>query len=290
MTVVEDMTQYGAEWSGMKQLRINFAKTDEGRELSFRAEEEDYDVAMYVTHGPGYGRIRIGQGGQTMATYDGYAPEIRPGGKVLLKNVRAVNGLIRLEVNADGKDERATGFAAGIDVFIPEPHRTFIPEWQLIGPFDNPRDEHSNRLGLDLVYPPEKEIDFSKTYEGVGKKPVRWTLTQTPPRGRVDLYQFDPYEMVVVYAHAYIYSPKDQTLPLLLGTDDGVKVFLNKAPLHRVLAVRVVRVDQDRVPLPLKKGWNSLLLKIENNYGGYNFYARVLDPEHTLRISATRSE
>ena len=290
MTETEDMTRFGAEWSGMKHLKINFAKPDDGRELSFRAEEEEYDVAMYVTHGPGYGKIRIEQSGQTIASYDGYAPEIKPGGKVMLTNVKAVNGLVRLEVNADGKDDRATGFAAGIDAFVLEPHRSFIPEWHLIGPFDNPRDENLNRLGLDLVYPPEKEIDLSKTYQGVGKKPVQWTLTKTPARGRMDLYQFDPYEMVVVYAHTYIYSPKEQTLPLLLGTDDGVKVFLNKTPLHRVLTVRVVRPDQDRVPLPLKKGWNSLLLKIENNYGGYNFYARVLDPGHTLRISPTRSE
>lgn len=290
MTDAEDMTRFGAEWSGMKQLKINFAKPGDGRELSFRAEEEEYDVAMYVTHGPGYGKIRIGQGGQTIAAYDGYAPEIKPGGKVVLKNVKAVNGLIRLEVNADGKDDRAAGFAAGIDAFVLEPHRSFIPEWHLIGPFDNPRDENLNRLGLDLVYPPEKEIDLTRTYQGVGKKPVQWALTKTPARGRMDLYQFDPYEMVVVYAHIYIHSPKDQTVPLLLGTDDGVKVFLNKTLLHRVLTVRVVRPDQDRVPLPLKKGWNSLLLKIENNYGGYNFYARVLDPGHTLRISPTRSE
>ena len=170
----------------------------------------------------------------------------------------------------------------------PSPHRSFIPAWQLIGPFDNPRDERLNRLGIDVPYPPEREIDLAKTYTGVNGQPVRWTLTQTPPRGRMDLYHFDPYEMVVVYALTYIYSPKDRTVPLLLGTDDGVKVFVNGEPVHRVLAIRVVRPDNDRVPVALKKGWNTLMLKIENNYGGYNFYARVLDPEHTLRFSPTR--
>ncbi|MCC6398893.1 MAG: DUF2961 domain-containing protein [Bacteroidetes bacterium] len=290
MTTIEDMTPFGAEWSGMKQLKIDFARAGDGRELSFRVEEEAYDIAMYVTQGPGYGRIRVSQSGRPIATYDGYAQEILPGGKVLLKDVKAVDGLVRLEVNAEGKHDRATGFAAGIDALILEPHRSFIPEWQLIGPFDNPRDQNLRRLGLDAVYPPEKEIDFTKTYPGVDKQPVQWTLTKTPPKGRIDLYQFDPYEMVVVYAHTYVYSPKDQTLPFLLGTDDGVKVFLNGKPIHEVLAVRVVRVDQDRIPLALKKGWNSLLLKIENNYGGYNFYARILDPGHTIRFNALRPE
>ena len=288
--VAEDMTPFGAEWSGMKQLKLTFTKAGDGLDLSFPVEEEEYDVSMFVTHGPGYGKIRVTQGDRTVAMYDGYAPEIVPGGKVLLKDVRAVNGQIRLGVAADGKNERSTGYAAGIDVFIPVPHRAYIPAWQLIGPFDNPRDARLQRLGIDVVYPPEKEIDLTATYRGVNGQPVRWTLTQTPARGRMDLYHFDPYEMVVVYALTYIYAPKDQTVPLLLGTDDGVKVFLNTTPIHRVMAIRVVRPDQDRVPLALKKGWNTLMLKIENNYGGYNFYARVLDPGHTLRFSPTRSE
>lgn len=286
----EDMTVYGAEWSGMKQLTLAFAKPGEGVDLSFPVEEETYDVAMYIAKGPGYGRVRVTQGERTLAEYDGYAPAVVPGGKIMLKDVLAANGQIRLGVSVTGKNEKATGYAAGIDVFIPVPHRSFIPAWQLIGPFDNPRDERLNRLGIDVPYPPEREIDLAKTYTGVNGQPVRWTLTQTPPRGRMDLYHFDPYEMVVVYALTYIYSPKDRTVPLLLGTDDGVKVFVNGEPVHRVLAIRVVRPDNDRVPVALKKGWNTLMLKIENNYGGYNFYARVLDPEHTLRFSPTRSE
>jgi hypothetical protein len=119
---------------------------------------------------------------------------------------------------------------------------------------------------------------------------VKWQLVKTPKSGRVDLYSFDPYELVVVYALAYVYSPKDQTLPLLLGSDDGVKVFLNGKEIHRVLMIRIAEPDQDRVPLALEKGWNTLLLKIENNFGGYNFYARILDLEDSLKFAATRQE
>ncbi len=287
---LEDMTTHGAEWSGMRQLALAFTKPGEGLDLSFPVEEEVYDVAMYVTHAPGYGTIRVTQGDRTLAEYDGYGPSVMPGGKVMLKDVNAVDGHIRLGISVAGKNAKATGYGAGIDVFIPQPHRSYIPAWQLIGPFDNPRDERLNRLGIDIVYPPEKEIDLGKTYQGVNGQQVKWTLTQTPARGRMDLYHFDPYEMVVVYALTYVYSSKDQTVPLLLGTDDGVKVFVNGTPVHRVLAIRVVKPDNDRVPIALRQGWNTLMLKIENNYGGYNFYARVLDPGHTLRFSPTRTE
>jgi hypothetical protein len=131
-------------------------------------------------------------------------------------------------------------------------------------------------------------MDLTKSYAGVEQRPVRWTLAKTPANGRMDMYQYDPYEMVVVYALTYVYSPTDQTLPFLLGSDDGVKLFLNGKEIHRVLMTRVARPDQDRVPLELKKGWNALLLKIENNYGGDNFYARVIDPAHSLTFSPTR--
>lgn len=285
---IEEMTPFGAEWSGMRQLALRWSRPGEGVDLSFPVEEEAYDVGMFITRGPGYGIVTVAQGDRVLATYDGFAPSVEPGGKIVLQDVRAVNGQIRLSISAAGKNPKAGGYAAGIDAFLPVPRRSFIPAWQLIGPFDNPRDAQLRRLGIDVVYPPEKELDLQATYGGVDGQPVRWTVTPTPPRGRMDLYHFDPYEMVVVYALTFVHSPVDQTLPLLLGTDDGVKVFLNGEPLHRVLAIRVVRPDQDRVPLALKKGWNTLLLKIENNYGGYNFYARVLDPGRTLRFSVTR--
>jgi hypothetical protein len=146
------------------------------------------------------------------------------------------------------------------------------------------------RLGLDLVYPPEKEIDLKKTYVGVNGQTIAWSLDKTPKNGRFDLYKYDPYELVVVYALTYVYSPKSQTLSLFLGSDDGVKVFLNNKEIHRILTIRVAEPDQDRIPLALKKGWNTLLLKIENNFGGYNFYARVVDPAETLLFSPRKEK
>ncbi len=286
----EDMSAFGAEWSRSHQLKILAGKKGDAFELSFRAEEEEYDIALYYTRGPEYGNVAVFHQNRKAASFEGYNPEIIPGGKIVLKGIRTELGQVRLRFTADGKDGKATGNAIGLDAFILQPRRTFIPEWYLIGPFPNPRDPALKRLGLDMVYPPEKAIDLTASYSGVGQKPVRWTLTKTPPNGRMDLYQFDPYEMVVVYALTYVFSPIDQTVPLLLGSDDGIKVFLNAREIHRFLAIRVAEPDQDQVALPLKKGWNELMLKIENNYGGYNFYARVLDPTHSVTFSPKRRQ
>lgn len=282
---VEEMSAYGAEWSGMKQLLVHARKPGDGFTLTIPAEEEVYDVSVYFTSGPSQGTWWIEHNGRRLDSCNTYAPGIVHGGKITLRGVKTIGGALTLRFVAGPRDQKSAGQDIGIDAFVLHPHRVYIPEWQLIGPFANPRDAKLNRLGLDAPYPPEKSIDLGATYKGVDGQDVRWTLTRTPEHGRMDLYQFDPYEMVVVYALTYVYSPKQQVLPMLLGSDDGVKVFLNGREIHRFLAVRVAAPDQDRIPLHLNEGWNTVMLKIENNYGGYNFYARVLDPGHTLVFS-----
>jgi hypothetical protein len=287
---VQDMSEAGADWSGLKQLELATKKEGDSFSLALPVEEAGYDVAAYVTKGPGYGNADILQGGRKVGEINGFNKTVVPGGKVLLKNLQASGGRLSLQFRVSGKESASTGYAVGLDAFVLQPIRKFIPEWYMIGPFPNPRDAKRQRLGIDIPYPPEKEIDLAKSYPGVDGKPVQWTLDKTPANGRMDLYKYDPYEMVVVYALTYVYSPKEQELPLLLGSDDGVKVFLNDKELHRVLRVRVVKVDQDRVPLHLTKGWNKLMLKIENNAGGYNFYARVLDPDGSLVFSPKKEK
>ncbi|MBI4535557.1 MAG: DUF2961 domain-containing protein [Ignavibacteriae bacterium] len=281
---VEDMSAFGADWSGMKQLKVLAQRERDEFSLALPVPEERYDVAVYLTQGPDYGDADIFHRGKNVGKIRGFSKTTTPGGKVVLKNLSADRQKITLRFVVKGKEKKSIGYAVGLDAFVLEPHRKYIPEWYMIGPFPNERDANLKRMGLDSVYPPETEIDLKKTYVGVDQQPVRWTLDQTPANGRMDLYKYDPYELVVVYALTYISSPRDQTVPLLLGTDDGVKVFLNDVEIHRVLKIRVAEPDQDRVPLALKKGWNKLLLKIENNFGGYNFYARMLDPEGALRF------
>ncbi|MCD4735483.1 MAG: hypothetical protein K8R53_05535, partial [Bacteroidales bacterium] len=146
-----------------------------------------------------------------------------------------------------------------------------------------------NRLGLDSVYPPEKEIDFSKTYFGVNDQKINWQPVEMSENGNVNLGRnFNPSEDIVSYAVTYIYSPQKQTKTLLIGSDDGIKVFLNDEEIFRKLILRGAKPDQDQVLLKLNKGWNKLLLKIENDYRGTSFFARVLDFDKSLIFSTKK--
>ena len=74
---------------------------------------------------------------------------------------------------------------------------------------------------------------------------------------------------LVVYLASWIDSPKTQNAELRLGSEDGVKVWLNGKLLHRNFVRRQAAPGQDRVKLALQQGQNTLVVKLEQiNAGG----------------------
>jgi hypothetical protein len=66
---------------------------------------------------------------------------------------------------------------------------------------------------------------------------------------------------------------------LELGSDDGVKVWVNDKEVYAVNASRALQPGSDKVKLPLHSGWNSLMLKITQNNQGWEFCARLVKPD-----------
>jgi hypothetical protein len=79
------------------------------------------------------------------------------------------------------------------------------------------------------------------------------------------------------YAHVYVYSPTTRPAKLLLGSDDGIKAWVN--------GVNVITKDRyggwapDRyiANTSLNSGWNQLLCKVSQEGGDYRFSARFTD-------------
>lgn len=78
------------------------------------------------------------------------------------------------------------------------------------------------------------------------------------------------------YLRAKIWSDQARQATLLLGTDDGVKVWLNGKQVHANNAARGVAVDQDKIPVSLQQGVNELLLKVTNGGGDWGAIARFV--------------
>jgi hypothetical protein len=159
-----------------------------------------------------------------------------------------------------------------------------IDRWSIIGPFDNPpaADDPVGR-GLFIEYPPEKEINLKAEYPGK-QGPVRWQMVSTRINDSARSsgaginfldYYIDTPNWGVAYAYTRIHAPADQRALFNFGSDDGAKVWLNGKQIVQAHCARGAALSQHKEPILLRKGWNALLVKVEQMSGGWGFLYRI---------------
>jgi len=155
--------------------------------------------------------------------------------------------------------------------------------WHVAGPFPNP-----DRKGHATQYPPESgRVDLAATYASAASKaPVEWRRMDafTDDGAANDLAVFERGDDVVAYAFRRIDCGAPRELPVALGSDDTLAVWLNGEKLLDLDVYRSLTPGEDRVVLPLRAGENQLLLKVANGGGGWQFSfepdeSAILDPE-----------
>jgi hypothetical protein len=274
--------------------RLPFLRTD-GAAAGARAElrfpvavRDRYTVDLYFLKSPTAGNVRIlGRGGgaagaaEALGLLEGYA------GEAALASV-ALEGLL-LEAGENTLAFEIAGrnaASAGADLFfvgyaLRPSARRFIGEWNLVGPF-----HAADMDDLPTVYPPETEAAPAPGYQGKNGATVRWRTARADEAGYVRLDSLvKPNEQAIVYASAYVLAPYDREAALLLGSDDGVRVWINGELVHSNPVYRAAAPDLDRVDVRLKKGWNRVLIKVLQGAGGWGYYARFADPDGALRYA-----
>ena len=83
----------------------------------------------------------------------------------------------------------------------------------------------------------------------------------------------------VAYLRTRVWSPVAQAARLELGSDDGIKAWLNGRVVHSNNAWRSLVAGEDQVAVTLRQGWNSLMLKVNQGGGGWGACARFRAPE-----------
>jgi predicted Ser/Thr protein kinase len=149
-------------------------------------------------------------------------------------------------------------------------------EWLIAGPFEN--------RGIDEVLAPENSINTSAMMTGKGAL-IRWRRGLPELRGtgggRAAVFDFStlftPNTQAVAYALLHVKAPASMDAQLLVGSDDGVKVWANGTVIHRHDEGRGLQIDEDRVSLRLLKGWNLLLFKVTQRTQGWGLSARITD-------------
>lgn len=161
----------------------------------------------------------------------------------------------------------------------------FITDWRVAGPFTRPK--MSGQQLLDIPFPPEQPgADVKWLASPVAEEPEQYWLVdlQAHPSIRGDNR--------AAYLATRICAPHSQAARLEVGSDDGIKIWLNGAVVHRNNALRGCARGADTVAVILRAGWNDLLVKVTNNGGGWAASVRVRAPDgdrlEGLRVEAER--
>lgn len=146
----------------------------------------------------------------------------------------------------------------------------FIVAWKVTGPYTEAHRDHNTLLWMALgPEMPNNEIKWSLM--PAATDPDRpWIL---------DLLRLYPGDNRVAYVKTWVHSEKEQNAVLEMGSDDGVKAWLNGKLIHNHSIARAAIPGSDKKEIALKKGWNLLMLKISQNVSGWEFCAKISKAE-----------
>lgn len=144
----------------------------------------------------------------------------------------------------------------------------YIADWWVIGPFAN-----EDRKGFSTVYPPEQQFDKGQKYPGVAGAQVSWKQFENTESGYIDFARmYSPNKNVVAYAYRTITLPEARTMKFGVGSNDGVRVWINNKLVLDRLVSRPATPNDDQITVPMKKGENTILIKVDQLGNKWGFY------------------
>lgn len=173
---------------------------------------------------------------------------------------------------AEAKDEgvrnNASGFKATLDA-----NADYVVPWLVSQPY---RIEGKDAGALfDIPLGPELP-------DGGG---VVWNKMPAPSDSAkfrmVDLGSVVGGDNCVVYLKTQVFWPKNEDVELQMGSDDGIKLWVNGTLVHANNAIRGFTADQDKATARLTKGWNSFQAKISQYCAGCSMAVRLRPPGAT---------
>jgi hypothetical protein len=165
-------------------------------------------------------------------------------------------------------------------------HFGFLRDWYVIGPFD----AHGMK-GFTTTYPPETEVDLAASHVGKGKV-VRWKryrspeATSGPHVALVNLREpLGDATDAVAFAYTAFDADEDRQVEFRGAADDNLTVWVNGARVFGFEEYRNgVRLDRHRFRVRLKKGVNTVLVKVcqapadpAHPEPNWEFFLRVCD-------------
>ena len=156
--------------------------------------------------------------------------------------------------------------------------------WMVLGPYDN-----TVGIGYNTKYIPEDttQIDLTAKYEGVDGQ-ISWEkFTDAAFNGFIDFGEDINWR--VSYAWTTITSPDEREVLFRFSSDDQSKIWLNGKEVFVDPNAQSAILDKNTIPVTLKAGKNTILVKVCNEEMSWGFYLRLTDvdgkPFEDLKIN-----
>ena len=153
--------------------------------------------------------------------------------------------------------------------------KSLVKEWLVLGTF--PSDTIHYAIKKSFIE------DEAGQMPQIGQKDMlsayTWQVAKVNSAGQLNFLEmgFPFNENCAVYAAIYIYSPTERNANILLGSNDGVVLWLNKKRIFEKLVFRAVRRADDKIPVRLPAGWSRLLAKVINGTDGFGLIADIVN-------------
>lgn len=138
----------------------------------------------------------------------------------------------------------------------------YVDTWYVIGPWEN-----KGRIDYETIHPPEFEVDLSKSYLD-GKKTadgqpreLKWAFTQG---SNMKIVPPEEQGNSTYYAWTEVYFEEDRDMLLAIASDDAAKVWINDMLVWEDHGQSAWNLDEGFRVVYFKKGFNKVLVRIEN--------------------------
>jgi hypothetical protein len=145
--------------------------------------------------------------------------------------------------------------------------------WKVAGPFS--RNGVSGLDLFDVAFAPEKDRNFTAWKEmPIGVDGFEADF--------INLERFFKVENSVAYLKTNVWIDNAQKLIFEIGSDDGVKIWVNDKLVHQNNQERGHEQGQDIAEVNLEKGWNSIMMKVTQGVGEWGASLAISDLERDL--------
>ncbi|MCS6863828.1 MAG: c-type cytochrome [Gemmataceae bacterium] len=151
----------------------------------------------------------------------------------------------------------------------------------IVGPFPG----QSMLAALDTAFGPELQPFDPKAQFGAknptDRNKLSWQTIRPNGQGYFDLAaRHGPAATnSASYMYAEVESPVEQEAEILLGPDDGARLWVNDKEVFTTRETKAALPEAHKIRVKLTKGANTLLLKVANGNNPHGFYFALTSPE-----------